>query len=85
MISNRKTRSRLEGVLTAKNFDTETIQKLTKIIPKKELLQCSAELYDLYIKDYMKESNPLKQLSPSNTRNVGMMQGLSSTNQKNSF
>jgi hypothetical protein len=53
-MSNRKTRSRLEGVLTAKNFDLDTMQKLTKVIPKKDLLKCSAELYDLYIKDHFK-------------------------------
>ena len=58
MMSTRKTRSRLEGFFTAKNFDTETIQKLTKIIPKKDLLKCSAELYDLYIKDHIKVENP---------------------------
>ena len=53
-MSNRKTRSRLEGVLTAKNFDLDTMQKLTKVIPKKDLLKCSAELHDLYIKDHFK-------------------------------
>ena len=53
-MSNRKTRSRLEGVLTAKNFDLDTMQKLTKVIAKKDLLKCSAELYDLYIKDHFK-------------------------------
>jgi len=50
-MSNRKTRSRLEGVLTAKNFDLDTMHK---VIPKKDLLKCSAELYDLYIKDHLK-------------------------------
>jgi hypothetical protein len=58
MMSTRRTRSRIEGMLTAKNFDTETVKKLTNIIPKKDLFKCSAQLYDLYIKEHLKIENP---------------------------
>jgi hypothetical protein len=34
--------------LAVNNFDTNTVQKLSKILPMKDLLNCSAELYDMY-------------------------------------
>lgn len=51
LLKDRKSRSRIRmqpGGLTVNNFNSNTVQKLSKILPMKDLLNCSAELYDMY-------------------------------------
>jgi len=39
--------------LTINDYDPKVIEDLRRCVPIKELLNCSAELYDLYIKDHI--------------------------------
>jgi hypothetical protein len=51
LLKDRKTRSRISmqpNGLAVNNFDSNTVSKLSKILPMKDLLNCSAELYDMY-------------------------------------
>jgi hypothetical protein len=45
------------------DYDPKTVKSLAKYMPVKELLQCSAELYDIKLKEHMRPNN-VSALSP---------------------
>ena len=40
-------------MLAINDYNTTQVLNLTKIMPMRDLLKCSAELYDLYIKEHI--------------------------------
>lgn len=58
LVHSMKSRSRIDNQngqqtnLTINELDPETIKEMSKAINMRDMLKCSAELYDLYIKDH---------------------------------